>query len=387
MTYKKSEVFGTSLGGCCSLSLNILLGIYVMGMLVGFFLFPDYDQNSKQYYHQFDEIITYELTSSDLVPVVAIYGGGTDLFEVDFRHYSLDKDVPTLTYQVGMIGCDEYISKYMTDLDSIQIKSFRAELSNTPDFFQCPDIGSFEIAGDHSGSTATVSIRLTDEAAAQYAAGTKEERLALAEKVNNSTALIYYIVEYFSPEKMNEYGSNLFYTSLKNFYSLDLLVTRWDRVPVVQYECSYYDSLWLDLSQFQYFYPGIDCTHYFTKDPTFTNDLWTNTEGKLDLITSQIYQDRFYQSDQWNRSSLDMLLGLIGGFTGLIWAITEYMIGGYENFRFSQEIISEIYSTTTNARMRQDNEPENLQDALNDIQACLESQSRYAYSYCEYLGS
>ena len=62
-----------------------------------------------------------------------------------------------------------------------------------------------------------------------------------------------------------------------------------------------------------------------------------------------------------------MVLGLIGGFTGLIWAITEYMIGGYENFRFSQEIISEIYSTTTNARMRQDNEPENLEDALKDI--------------------
>ena len=65
-----------------------------------------------------------------------------------------------------MIGCDEYISKYMTDLDTIQIKSFRAELSNTPDFFKCPDIGSFEIGGDHSGSSATVSIRLTDEAAA-----------------------------------------------------------------------------------------------------------------------------------------------------------------------------------------------------------------------------
>ena len=61
---------------------------------------------------------------------------------------------------------------------------------------------------------------------------------------------------------------------------------------------------------------------------------------------------------------MDALLGLIGGFTGLIWMITEYMVGGYENFRFSQEIISEIYSTTANSRMRQDNEPENLEDAL-----------------------
>ena len=35
--------------------------------------------------------------------------------------------------------------------------------------------------------------------------------------------------------------------------------------------------------------------------------------------------------------------------------------------------------------MRQENEPQNLEDARNDIQNCLEAQSRYYYTYIEYL--
>ena len=42
MTYKSNTVFGTSLGGCCSMLVNISMGLYVCIILIGFFASPDY---------------------------------------------------------------------------------------------------------------------------------------------------------------------------------------------------------------------------------------------------------------------------------------------------------------------------------------------------------
>ena len=70
-----------------------------------------------------------------------------------------------------------------------------------------------------------------------------------------------------------------------------------------------------------------------------------------------IGQSRLYYHNVWTRTSFDTILGLIGGFVGLIWLFTTWILGGYEQFRFNQEIISEIYSTTDATRMMADIEP------------------------------
>jgi len=67
-----------------------------------------------------------------------------------------------------------------------------------------------------------------------------------------------------------------------------------------------------------------------------------------------ITQDRLFHEFTWTITSFDILLGLIGGFVGLIWAVLIYLLGGYENFRYEQEIISEIYSTTPREGMDPD---------------------------------
>ena len=36
MTYKASPVFGTSIGGCCSMTINTFLGLYIGVILIGF---------------------------------------------------------------------------------------------------------------------------------------------------------------------------------------------------------------------------------------------------------------------------------------------------------------------------------------------------------------
>ena len=43
MTYKKNAVFGTSIGGCCSLVARILMGTYINIILLGFYASPNYN--------------------------------------------------------------------------------------------------------------------------------------------------------------------------------------------------------------------------------------------------------------------------------------------------------------------------------------------------------
>ena len=85
--------------------------------------------------------------------------------------------------------------------------------------------------------------------------------------------------------------------------------------------------------------------------------------------------------------SLDTLLGLIGGFVGLIWSVVTYGLGGYEEFRFIQEIISEVYSTTDQERMVPDKEPTDYEAARKDLTRSLESKRRYDYFYLDFLSA
>ena len=51
--------------------------------------------------------------------------------------------------------------------------------------------------------------------------------------------------------------------------------------------------------------------------------------------------------------SLDIALGLIGGFVGLIWDLLGFFLGSYNEFKFRTALINEIYSTTEKGRMFQ----------------------------------
>ena len=64
-------------------------------------------------------------------------------------------------------------------------------------------------------------------------------------------------------------------------------------------------------------------------------------------------------------------MGLIGGFIGLIWDTLGYFLGNYESFKFNAALIGEIYSTTEARRMKTGGEPNNLDDAMNDLNNCL----------------
>ena len=60
---------------------------------------------------------------------------------------------------------------------------------------------------------------------------------------------------------------------------------------------------------------------------------------------------------------MDIILGLIGGFIGLIWDLLDLSFGNYESFKYGTALISELYTTTARSRMTSGKEPSNLEEA------------------------
>ena len=78
-------------------------------------------------------------------------------------------------------------------------------------------------------------------------------------------------------------------------------------------------------------------------------------------------QARSFDSVTWSLVSFDLIVGVIGGFTGLIWEILNYILGGYESFKFNKSVIEEIYTTTDRSRMRPGHEPASVDAAKSDL--------------------
>ena len=79
-----------------------------------------------------------------------------------------------------------------------------------------------------------------------------------------------------------------------------------------------------------------------------------------------------------------MILGMIGGFIGLIWSLIANCLGDFESFRFNESLISEIYRTTYKERMKHGQVPSDLDTAKVDVSHGIETCTRYKYNYEEY---
>ena len=49
------------------------------------------------------------------------------------------------------------------------------------------------------------------------------------------------------------------------------------------------------------------------------------------------------QQQTWAYNSLDLILGLVGGFTAMIWATLAFFLVSYEEFKFQNSLVGSIY--------------------------------------------
>ena len=62
----------------------------------------------------------------------------------------------------------------------------------------------------------------------------------------------------------------------------------------------------------------------------------------------------------WAYESLDIVLGLVGGLAGVVWAILSYLLGDYEQFKYENSLIGKIYPTSP--KVQDDDDSDNNGD-------------------------
>ena len=324
----------------------------------------DYDQTVMQKYESIVDPRIYDLTPYDAIPVLlsdSVQQGSQEAVKVyndetlwKFEFYQQSDGGYTF---IAPITCNNYIQKYLGDLNEEQKRSIYEELGGEEysQNYLCPDTDSILLTRTHisEGEQLYIRVSLSDELAAQAL----EDYEAVGQIIKDSESLLslFYITQYFDPETSMESGYN------------NYIVVRWMQnglrfskerllqfVTLSQNQCTYYNSIYFDLTQFGSFF-GTDCETYSVTD---TESIFYESDDVTAPVFTQILmQDRSYHDTTWSVNSIDIVLGLIGGFIGLIWDMLGYTIGGYQSFKFSTALISELYTTTDESRLTKDAVP------------------------------
>ena len=96
-----------------------------------------------------------------------------------------------------------------------------------------------------------------------------------------------------------------------------------------------------------------------------------------------LVQSRAQQQITWAISSLDLILGLVGGFTAIIWSSLAFAIGPYEEFKFNNSVVGSIYPTSP---QRDEDEPpiDNSKDANEALEGTVIERGKFFYAFTEY---
>ena len=82
------------------------------------------------------------------------------------------------------------------------------------------------------------------------------------------------------------------------------------------------------------------------------------------------------------------MLGLVGGFSGIIWASLSFVLGGYELFKLENSLIRAVYRTSPeSARANFSNSKSEINDEIKAKRAMMQTvahQGKCYYSYPDY---
>ena len=69
--------------------------------------------------------------------------------------------------------------------------------------------------------------------------------------------------------------------------------------------------------------------------------------------------------------SLDLILGLLGGYSAILWGVITYSIDGFESFKFNNSVIGAIYSASPGGG--EDDAAENFTEAKDEMRHEVEN--------------
>ena len=76
-----------------------------------------------------------------------------------------------------------------------------------------------------------------------------------------------------------------------------------------------------------------------------------------------------------------MVLGVVGGFAGLLWSLLAFSLGEYERFSFQNTLIRDLYPTFSSEKEAHKNEVH----ARNSMMDSVKMLGNYEYSYWDYF--
>ena len=116
-------------------------------------------------------------------------------------------------------------------------------------------------------------------------------------------------------------------------------------------QIAFYDNLVLDMSAITIFDMGKSFTN-FGIDQSFHTSYPSAAIGSESSASVLIYwkQGRRVNEFTWAINSLDLVLGVIGGLSGIVWAVFAMILGGYEGFRYQNSLIGAVYPTAPKTR-------------------------------------
>ena len=85
--------------------------------------------------------------------------------------------------------------------------------------------------------------------------------------------------------------------------------------------------------------------------------------------------------------SLDIVLGLVGGVSGVVWALLSYALGDYEQFKYENSLVGSIYPTSPFGGKDSDESAaqivESEREAKTKMMRTVAERGKYFYSYFE----
>lgn len=81
------------------------------------------------------------------------------------------------------------------------------------------------------------------------------------------------------------------------------------------------------------------------------------------------------------------MLGLVGGFTGIIWATLSIILGGYELFKLNNSLIGVVYPTAPESARASHNGINDEHKAKRAMMQTVAKRGKFFYNYSDYCFS